>query len=135
MQQFANVEIFGIVGSVKMHHDKHTCTALIYVNVEQNSYGYHKCQKKYYVSFFQTAYTTLHPYIQPGDQIKIDKATLDIDYEKHRVYITVRDSAQVLLVHQENRSNLLARQSAGDVDPSIMQEFDLCNISKTKKLQ
>lgn len=132
MQQFANVEIFGIVGSVKMHHDKHTCTALIYVNVEQNAYGYHKCQKKYYVSFFQTAYTTLFPYIEVGDQIKIDKATLDIDYENRKVFISVRDSAHVLLIHKENRSNLLARQGAGDVDPLIMQEFDLCN---PKKLQ
>ena len=106
MQQFANVEIFGIVGSVKMHHDKHTCTALIYVNVEQNAYGYHKCQKKYYVSFFQTAYTTLHPYIQPGDQIKIDKATLDIDYEKEMNNI-VKSLTKIIEEEDDNQKELI----------------------------
>lgn len=129
MQQFSNVEICGIVGSLKMNHDSKMFSALIYVNVDDR-YGYHRQKKLYYVSFFDTAYTSMFPYINVGDSIVINKATLDIDYDNKKVYIGVRDSAHVFLIHKENRSKLLARQGAANVDPQTMQEFDICNVNK-----
>lgn len=129
MQQFSNFQLFGIVGSLKMSHESNMFSALIYVNVA-DAYGYHKQAKPYYVSFFDTAYTSLFPYINVGDSIVIHKATIDINYEKKKTYIGVRDSAHVFLIHKENRSNLLARQGAAQVDPQTMQEFDLCKPNK-----
>lgn len=126
MQQFENFTVCGIIGSLKMNHASKMFSALIYVNKEDR-YGYHKQNKKYYVSFFDTAYTSLFPYISVGDTIVINQSTLDIDYETKKVFIGVRESAHVFLIHKENRSNLLARQGAAQVDPQVMQEFDICN--------
>lgn len=126
MQQGENFEVCGIVGSLKMNHNSKMFSALIYVN-KADKYGYHKHSKQYYISFFDTAYTSLFPYINVGDTIIISRATLDIDYEKKTVYIGVRESTYVCLIHKENRSNLLARQGAANVDPLVMQEFDICN--------
>lgn len=111
MKQYANFECFGIVSDVYKDLEKNFLRLLINVNA-CDTYGHPKGSNPYFVHMYESAFHSVHPYVQKGDGIIIKECFPRIDYNKKTIFLEVRYSSHVLLIPSGNRSELLHRANA-----------------------